>query len=244
MPANSPDNTTAGLNAAKLASATLDVKWGKRVTMLLINALPLCHCLLVALILIQPGAAWLTRLTSAFVALYLLPPVAARCILHRRPIPAGRIAIGSKEFLCWWITFQLQGVFCRITFLEELLRLVPGLYSLWLRLWGSRVGRLVYWSPGTAITDRSFLDIGDDVVLGASVRLNAHVLAKNQKGGMDLVLAPVKIGDRAVIGGYSLLTAGTEVSPGEVTHAVMLSPPFSLWKDGRRVKKQGAPDVD
>jgi hypothetical protein len=39
-----------------------------------------------------------------------------------------------------------------------------------------------------------------------------------------------------MVGGYSLLTAGTEISADEVTRACQLSPPFSLWKDGKRIK--------
>ena len=49
------------------------------------------------------------------------------------------------------------------------LRLVPGLYSAWLRLWGSRVGRAVYWTPQVKITDRGLLKVGDGVVFGHRV---------------------------------------------------------------------------
>jgi hypothetical protein len=44
----------------------------------------------------------------------------------------------------------------------------------------------------------------------------------------------VKIGDDAMIGGYSLLTAGTEIAAGEATRAFLISPPFSKWKNGKR----------
>lgn len=115
------------------------------------------------------------------------------------------------------------------------MRLVPGLYSPWLRLWGARIGRLTYWSAGTLLTDRSFLSIGDDVVFGAGVRLNSHVITKGADGKLELLLAPIKIGDRVVVGGYSLLTAGTELSPDEATRAFLISPPFSVWKAGKRV---------
>jgi len=108
--------------------------------------------------------------------------------------------------------------------------MVPGVYSLWLRLWGSRVGKLTYWAPGTVILDRGFLDIGDNVVFGAGVRLNPHVMEN------DLRLARVKIGDGAMIGGYSLLTAGTEIAAGEATRAFLISPPFSKWENGKRTR--------
>ncbi|HUJ71965.1 MAG TPA: hypothetical protein VLZ30_06955 [Verrucomicrobiae bacterium] len=96
---------------------------------------------------------------------------------------------------------------------------------------------MTYWAAGLRVLDRSFLHIGDDVVFGAAVRLNPHVLARNAEGKLELILATVRIGDRAVIGGYSLLTAGSEVAADECTRALLLSPPFSRWQDGRRVAK-------
>ena len=86
------------------------------------------------------------------------------------------------------------------------------------------------------ISDRSFLDIGDDVVFGAGVRLNAHVLTKDE-GRPLLYLATIHIGSRTIVGGYSLLTAGTAISEDEVVRAFLVSPPFSAWKDGKRVRK-------
>ena len=133
---------------------------------------------------------------------------------------------------------QAQMLFNRFPMLEEALRIIPGVYSTWLRLWGARVGRLTYWAPGMRILDRSFLDIGDHVVFGAGVRLNPHVIVKNSSGEQELLLAPIRIGDRASIGGYALLTAGTEIAADEATRACLISPPFSKWSDGKRVREQ------
>jgi hypothetical protein len=138
--------------------------------------------------------------------------------------------------MVWWALFCLQTLYCRFPILEELLRSVPGLYSQWLRLWGARIGRFTYWAAGTAILDRPFLDIGDDVIFGAGVRLNPHVIEQNESGQHELVLATVKIGDGAMIGGYSLLTSGTEIGAGESPHAFLLCPPYTQWKNGRRIK--------
>jgi acetyltransferase-like isoleucine patch superfamily enzyme len=109
-------------------------------------------------------------------------------------------------------------------------------YSNWLRLWGSRIGRLTYWSPGMVVLDREYLDLGDDVVFGAGVRLNGHVILRNKERRLELAVAPIKIGSGAAVGGYSLLTAGTEIPPGESTRAYLLSPPFTVWRDGKRVR--------
>jgi acetyltransferase-like isoleucine patch superfamily enzyme len=237
MLANSSDNLAAELKSVKAAANSTEIRWRGRLLMLALNFVPLIHVLLTISFLLLPYANWTIRVGIALAVLYLLPPLLARLILLLVTIQHGRIAVGSKAFFGWWTLFQLQVVFCRLPALEEILRLVPAAYSLWLRLWGARVGRLTYWSPGTLITDRSFLHIGNDVVFGAGVRLNAHVLAKDKNGRMELLLGSLKIGDRVVVGGYSLLTAGTEISPDEVTRARLLSPPFSLLKDGKRIKQ-------
>ncbi len=190
--------------------------------MLLLNLVPLVHAVLALACFLTPYP-WL-----APVVLYLAPLIPGRLLRESLRSSPPEIAIGSPEFLRWWACFQCQVLFLRFPALEELLRLLPGVYSLWLRLWGSRIGRLTYWAPGAIILDRGFLEVGEQVVFGAGVRLNPHVL------GRDLRLAPVRIGAGAMIGGYSLLTAGTEIAAGEATRAFLISPPFSRWKDGKR----------
>ena len=243
MPANSSDNTANVLKAFK-AQADAELRWSGRFLMLALNFIPMIQAALLVIVLVPPYAGLAVRVAVFAASLYLVPPILARVVLFFVPVLEGKIAVGTRPFFGWWATFQLQIMFCRFPALEELLRLVPGLYSQWLRLWGARIGRLTYWSPGTLITDRSYLSIGDDVVFGAGVRLNAHVLAKAKDGGMELFLATVKVGDRAVVGGYSLLTAGTEISADETTRAFLVSPPFSVWKDGKRVRKQQTPEIE
>lgn len=244
MPANSSDNPVAELKATKAVLTSAKIRWSGRILMLLLNFLPAIHVLLIIGCLRTPFLNWPARFGTAFAILYLLPPLAARLVLFILPISQGRIAVGSKAFFGWWTTFQLQVLFCRLPFLEEILRLMPGFYSFWLRLWGSRIGRLTYWAAGTTLTDRSFLRVGDDVVFGAGVRLNAHVLAKNKEGKLELLLADLKIGDRVIVGGYSLITAGSEISSDEAPRAEVLLPPFSIWKDGKRIKHKQFDEIE
>jgi hypothetical protein len=214
-----------------------DATWSRsaKFALLVWNALPgvylaslLCgvfwvHGLLVKMILLLAG-------------IYLLPPLVVRILLACRRIEAGSHPLDSPEFLTWWATAQCQVLFCRFPALEEMLRLVPGLYSAWLRLWGAKVGRLTYWSPELRILDRSFLEIGDDVVFGIGVRLNPHVLSDDEMGRPTLHLGSVKVGDDCRIGGYSLLTAGTVVEPNQSLKAFSLSPPWTVWQKGRRTQ--------
>ena len=169
--------------------------------------------------------------------IYLVPPLLARIILFISPIINTRIKIGSKEFVTWWFIFCLQSIFLRFSFLEEFIRLIPSAYSMWLRLWGAKVGKLAYWTAGTTILDRPFLNIGNYVSFGAGVRLNPHVIVQNEEGERELLLAPITIGDNVIVGGYSLLTSGTEIADNECTKAFLISPPFSKWKNNKRVKE-------
>jgi hypothetical protein len=205
---------------------------------MLLSYVPLLHALSVLLLLLWPWTRPAWRVLMAMAALYLAPPLAARLLIAVVPFGKTVIAVGSRDFFTWWALLSFQVLFCRFPALEEALRVVPALYSAWLRLWGSRIGRLVYWSAGTQVLDRSFLDIGNDVIFGAGVRLNPHVLARNAGGELELLLAPVKIGAGSIVGGYSLLTAGTEIMPGECLQALLVSPPFTRWKDGKRVRER------
>ncbi len=205
--------------------------------LLLCNALQLFHALLVVGLVALPWGPLGCRIAAALLALYLLPPLLVRLALAVSPLRAGRLGMDDPAYMTWWLTINLQMVFNRIPWLEELLRLVPALYSAWLRLYGSRIGKHTYWAAGTRILDRSFLDIGDGVILGAGTIIAPHLVVRNDDGVMQLALGRVRIGDGAVIGGFSALAAGTIIPPGECTRAYLLSPPFTTWKDGRRVDR-------
>ncbi|MBZ5636161.1 MAG: hypothetical protein LAO55_23785 [Acidobacteriia bacterium] len=225
--------TAPGMETTRLAVSAYPVRL--RVWMLILNLFPLAHVSMMVAIAVANLPVWV-RLTGVLVSLLILPPLLARLVHALSPVRSGRIAVETPGFLAWWATAQFQMIFNRLPVIEELMRIVPGLYSNWLRLWGSRIGRLTFWSPGMVVLDREYLDLGDDVVFGAGVRLNGHVILRNRHGRLELALAPIKIGSGASIGGYSLITAGTEIAPGESTRAHLLSPPFTVWRDGKRWK--------
>lgn len=207
-----------------------------KLLMLLFNYWALVQVVISVVIVTAIDAPFGFRLLFAVGFFYLFPPFAAMVIRKLFPLECQRYAYGSKQFMVWWALFSLQVLFLRLPVLEEILRIMPGCYSVWLRLWGAKIGRLTYWAPGTVILDRTFLCIGDDVIFGAGVRINPHVIGQAEGGGRELLLAPVTIGDRVVVGGYSLLTAGTSLQPGQTLRAFTVSPPFSNWEDGKRVR--------
>ncbi len=238
MGAAHPDVT--GTSAAGAGDFSSAISRPRQLLMLVINGWPLLHLISTAIVVLFPWALLRWRLLAAIAVLYLVPPLAATGLRLLLPLRQGHIHLGSRAYFTWWALFNLQVVFCRLPMLEELLRLVPGVYSAWLRLWGAHVGRLTYWAAGLRILDRSFVNIGDNVIFGADVRVTPHVIARNSDGALELVLATVIIGDRALVGGYSLLAAGTEIAPGECTRAFLISPPFGKWKDGVRISKTDA----
>jgi hypothetical protein len=163
----------------------------------------------------------------AVVFLYLFPPLVARIILFLLPIKKEKIAYGSKDYFVWWALSSLQIIFDRFQILEEIIRIIPTAYSFWLRLWGSKIGRFVFWSPTMHVWDRSFLKLGNNVTMGGGVTLAPHVVLKTKEGNVELWLSPVIIEDNAVVGGFSVIFTGSKILKGEHSPAMKLIKPFS-----------------
>lgn len=196
------------------------MKGTTRAFTVLIHLWSTVHLLLVVSLWRHPG--WAVSM------LYLLPPLLARIVVTVCGRPSGTFAVDSRPFLTWWALASLQSIFLRLPFLEELLRMFPLVYSNWLRLWGSKIGTMVYWAPGTCIFDRSYLEVGDHVVFGVGARISPHVVSRGQ-----LIVATVKIGRQAQVGGYSLLGPGSEIAAGEFPPAALEMRPFSRFIEGK-----------
>ncbi len=181
----------------------------------------------VLLLVMFPGLPSLLLL--AFVT-YLLPVACFRVHDAVWPLVEGRSRIDAPGYSPWWGGHQFQVAYSAFPALEAALRLVPGLYSAWLRLWGSRVGRRVYWTPLVEITDRSLLDIGDGVVFGHRAACYGH-LVKRRGGGMVLYVRRIRIGAGAMLG------AGARLGPGARIAAGAEVPLLADVGVGRRVRK-------
>jgi len=143
------------------------------------------------------------------VILYLVPPLTFRLHQIFFPIRKSLSNLSERKYSPWWGAHQIQVIYIAIPQLEAALRLVPGLYSAWLRLWGSRIGRGVYWTPNVEITDRHLLDIGDRVVCGHKCKFLGHAI-KPRGRVVTLYTRTIKIGDDVFIG------AGSRIGPGAV----------------------------
>lgn len=223
--------------AARVRAITQGARFSPRqkLRLLALNALPLLHLATLVVLVAAFPFALSTRLLLGLAWLLLAPPLLARFVL-RNGLPSGEIAVPSDAFFRWWTTWQLQTVFNRLPWIEEVLRLIPGAYSAWLRLWGARIGRLTLWSPGVRIFDRPLLDIGDDVVLGIDTRLVAHFGGLDATGRSTFTLGRITIGDRCVIGAGSLLAPGVTLAPDQATEALFLGTPFTHWSEGTRLR--------
>lgn len=147
---------------------------------------------------------WLLAFLSC---LYGLPLLTFRVIDLIRPLREGRSYLDGSRYSPWWGSHHIQRIYIAFPQLESLLQLIPGAFSLWLRLWGSRVGRRVHWTPRVEIADRSLLEVGDDVVFGHKIECYAHAI-KPRRGRLILYVRRIRIGSRVFLG------AGTRIGPG------------------------------
>ncbi len=178
---------------------------------------------------------WRPRLLAVgalLLALYLFPLIVFRAVHLLSPIRKERAArLDLPVYSPWWGAHEIQLIYETFPFLEAALRLVPGLFSLWLRLWGARVGKDVYWPPTIRIMDRSLIDIGDRVVFGHHVECVSHFVTKRKASpllfveritieddvlvGTHVAMGPgVRIGKGALIGAFSRFGIGVVVAPG------------------------------
>jgi hypothetical protein len=178
------------------------------------NLFPLFHWILIwaaALKFIrEPHAEWLLLLLAV---IYLLPPGLFRLYSLKYPARSGRWTLDPDVRNDWWIYYQLQMVYANVPAFESILRAIPFAYSAWLRLWGSRIGKRVYWTPNVQILDRHMMRIGDDVVFGHLAICSAHLVTKRRDGRLALILRPIEIGDGCLIGGEARIGPGVRVPP-------------------------------
>ena len=179
------------------------------------------------LFMAHPSAA----VAAILFAVYLLPVLCSRALLFIYPLVTGLSNLSERRFSPWWASHQIQLFYGAIPVLEAILRLVPGLYSSWLRLWGSRIGTNVYWTPRMEVHDRTLLDIGDGVIFGHKVELYGHTIMP-KRSRLLLYTGPIRIGAGAFIG------AGSRLAPGVVVAANAVVPILSDLYMNERFPKE------
>jgi hypothetical protein len=207
---------------------------------LALNYLPLAY------IVAGAAATWSVGGTAArwgvgLAWVYLLPPLVSRITLtiFGRPDARG-VRQDAREYKVWWFLTQWQVLFNRLPWLEELLRLVPGLYGTWLNLWGARVSLFAYWGPSSRILDRYLVHVERGAVIGTESSITGHLGTIADDGAFVVDIGTVTIGEGAIIGARVGLAPGCRIGPHELVPAGRLLQPFSLWTRGHKVKEGGA----
>jgi acetyltransferase-like isoleucine patch superfamily enzyme len=174
-----------------------------------------------ALVMVLAGVSiyWLCVAPGIFsilaivLSLYGLPLLAYHLHNYFYPIAEGISYLRGNNYSPWWGSHQIQSIYIAFPALETLLRLIPGVFSAWLRLWGAQIGQSVYWTPHLEIADRSLIVIGDRVVFGHQITLFAHVI-KPKKDDLMLYVKKIQIGDDAFLGARSQLGPGADIKDG------------------------------
>lgn len=167
--------------------------------------------------------------------IYVLPVLLTRILFFIFGKPQGVYEEDTGGYRLWYVVAQLQAIFNRFPFFEELLKLFPTFYNNWLRLWGAEVGKLVYWSPRSCVIDRSYLVIKDYALVGYGVRLSGHMVNKHGVGNKLFLAAPTIEGN-CILGGESAVGPGALVAEQETLPAMCILPPGYMWKENRKQK--------
>ena len=158
--------------------------------------------------------------------LYLLPLILNYIHNLFFPLKEEDIDLSEKKYSAWWGSHQLQFLFIAIPQFEQVLHIVPGLFSLWLRSWGSKIGKDIYWTPRVEILDRGLIEIGDYVVLGHLAAMSSHMVASID-GKPYLIIKKIRVGEKSFIGFDSQLGPGTTIEPRS-----KLKPKTRMWWRG------------
>jgi len=194
-----------------------------------LNALPLLH--VASGLAVTFGACETTASRVGLLAgwIYLLPPCIARLIIAAFGRPEGRLTQDQAAYRVWWVLTQLQIIFNRVPWLEECLRLVPGLYPVWIGLWGGDLSPFAYVGPGVVVTDRYGVQVGRGAVLGLGSVLIGHLVTRDANGRWLVVVAPPRVEADAILGGAAWLGPGAVLRAGHVLPAGRRVGPFGEW---------------
>jgi hypothetical protein len=180
----------------------------------LMTLFPVTHFVFIILsiygLVLRPS---LWSLSSIFLAIYIYPLFVFRLHNIIFPIKEGKFNLEEKAYNPWWGAHQIQLLFYAIPQFEALLRVTPGAFSLWLRLWGSKVGKGVYWTPNIEIDDRCLVEIGDGALMGHKIEMLSHIVGP-KNGHLSLMTKKIKIGKRCFVGAGSRLGPGATIEDG------------------------------
>lgn len=158
----------------------------------------------------------LKAIIALVLAIYIIPPLAYRLIRIQYPIILGISEINSKQPANgWMLAMRFQILYSIFPFIEKLLLIVPGAYNMWLRLWGSTIGKNVYWTPAVEIVDRTHLIIEDEVFVGNKTYLSSHI-AKRKADSTQIFNRPIHLKKKSFVSTHCILGPGSELEENEI----------------------------
>lgn len=152
-------------------------------------------------------------LALAILNLYLTPLVSYRVFHWFYPIFEGKQTmwpLDPERPSSWIVGHKMQLVFEALPILEHVLVLVPGLYALWLRSWGSKIGADQFFTPQIEATDRGLVELGDRCFFGHRVFLSSHIVTEKD-GRFLLYVKRIKIGEGCFVGAMTNFGPGTDI---------------------------------
>jgi hypothetical protein len=194
-----------------------------------LNALPMLFLVCGFFVAATFATSWPTAFGVFLLWLYLVPPLVCRCLLASFGRPSGAIKQSDRAYRVWWAVTQLQMPFNRMPFLEELLRLAPGLYALWIWLWGGSVSPLAFVAPGVTITDRFAVHIAKGAVLGTRSSYAGHMVTRDASGQWTVLVAAPEVCENALVSGDAGLGPGAKLLPGAFLPYGRKVAPLSVW---------------
>jgi hypothetical protein len=171
------------------------------------------------------------------IILYIIPPLLYRLYALAIPLKNG-VSYLKKDAPAngWIVAHRFQILYHIFESLERILRIIPGAYNAWLRLWGSKVGKNVYWTPHTRVGDRTHLNIGDNVFIGNSTYISPHIVRKKTEG-FSLIMEEITIESNVFIGTHCTLGPGAHLKEGEEL------PAFTTLM-GRKARQMSAQEIE
>ena len=161
--------------------------------------------------------------------IYLGPPLAGRIVTSLFSCPQGTFAMDTRGYRIWWAMTQLQMLFNRLPWLEEILRFVPGLYPLWIAVWGGHVSLFAFVGPGVVITDRHLVRVERGALLGAKAALAGHMATRDEAGRWQVLVAMPVVERDAIMAAESGLGPGARLAAGAMLPTGRRVAPHGTW---------------
>ena len=155
----------------------------------------------------------LTKITLLVLFPYLFPLLVFRSLTWLLPLKEGREYVKRGSLSVWFLSYRIQLLYGLLPALEGILLAFPGLFSLWLRAWGSDIGSRVFWAATVKVTDRSHLNIGDNVFIGNEVYFSPHVVSRGQERNF-LYYRKISVEQNSFVGAGCRMGPGVRIKTG------------------------------